>query len=379
MERAELTALVEATGVAARRGAFVFLSDPNASAVARAQAEAVRAKVPGDSGERGWLCIATGGSSGAVRFARHDEGTLMAAVRGFCAHFGLERVNAVDVLPAFHVSGLMARVRCAATGGRHLPWAWKQIEAGPRPVLPTGDWVISLVPSQLQRLLAQPEAMEWARRFRLIMIGGGPTWPHLADAAAAARLPVVLSYGLTETAAMVAAQRPEEFPAGDRSSGTPLPHVRVSTGEDGAVSIVGDSVFRGYFPDTHATREVITEDLGRFDERGRLHVLGRRDAVIITGGKKVHPDEVERALMASGEFADIAVIGLPDAEWGEAVIVCYPAIANRVPNFAVAVQALAGYQRPKRFIPLATWPRNAQGKIDRAALRATAVQALPAL
>jgi len=362
MDRVELSALVEATGLAERRGAFVFLSDPNASAAARTQVEAVRATVPGDSGERGWLCMATGGSSGAVRFARHDENTLMAAVRGFCAHFGLERVNAVDVLPAFHVSGLMARVRCAATGGRHWPWSWKELQAGTRPELPRGDWVISLVPSQLQQLLAQPDAVEWLRRFRLIMIGGGPTWPHLAEAAAAARLPVGLSYGLTETAAMVAALRPEEFLAGERSCGKPLPHVRITIGDEGAVWIAGESNFRGYFPDGQEEMAVRTEDLGRLDERGNLHVLGRRDAVIITGGKKVHPVEVERALMASGEFRDVAVIGVPDNEWGEAVVAFYPAAAGVKPDLANATRELAGHQRPKRFLPLADWPRTPKAK-----------------
>lgn len=377
MERAELSALVEATGFAVRNGDFVFLSDPAASGAACTQAEASRAKAPGDSDGRGWLCIATGGSSGAVRFARHDEGTLMAAVRGFCAHFGLARVNAVDVLPAFHVSGLMARVRCAATGGTHVPWSWKELQAGARPELDArADWVLSLVPSQLRRLLERTDAVEWLRGFRIIFLGGGPTWPELAEAAAAARLPVALSYGLTETAAMVAAQRPEEFLAGDRSCGVALPHARITIRDEGAVCIAGDSTYRGYFPDTHEMREVITGDFGRLDERGRLHVHGRRDAVIITGGKKVHPDEVERALMASGQFADVAVIGVPDRQWGEAVVALYPAMENRVPDLVAAVQSLAGYQRPKRFVPLANWARNAHGKIDRLSLRLAARKAL---
>lgn len=376
MERAELSALVEATGVAERNGDFVFVSDPAAGAAARAQVEIVRAKEARDTAERGWLCIATGGSSGVVRFARHDEGTLMAAVRGFCAHFGLERVNAVDVLPACHVSGLMARVRSAATGGRHVSWSWKELHAGNRPQLAAGaDWVLSLVPSQLRRLLEQADAVEWLRRFRIIFLGGGPTWPELADAAAAARLPIAMSYGLTETAAMVAAQRPEEFLAGDRSCGVALPHARIAIQSDGVVRVAGESVFRGYFPESNDAREVITEDLGRIDEHARLQILGRRDTVIVTGGKKVHPAEVERALMASGEFTDVAVIGVPDAEWGEAVIACYPAMENCAPNLAVAVQALAGYQRPKRFVPLATWSRNAHGKIDRRALRLAAANA----
>jgi O-succinylbenzoic acid--CoA ligase len=320
-----------------------------------------------------------------VRFARHDERTLTAAVEGFCAHFGIERVNAVDVLPAFHVSGLMARVRCAATGGAHVVWDWKKLEAGGRPELRAGErWVISLVPTQLQRLVASAEATAWLRGFEIIFVGGGPMWAELAEAAARAELRVSPGYGMTETAAMVAAVRPEEFLGGDRSAGTPMPHARVTIGGEGTIAIEGRSVFRGYFgrsdgADFHAVsenglggaRRVETEDLGRIDERGRLHVLGRRDAVIITGGKKVQPAEVEAALRATEEFGDVAVIGVADAEWGEAVVAFYPAAES--PDFGAVEKALAatleGFKRPKRFVALAEWPRNAQGKLNRSELR----------
>ncbi len=377
MERAELTQLLQSTGCAEEHGGFVFLCDPAWSAADRAQVRALQkskfenrnSKIPD-----GWLCIPTGGSSGGVRFARHDERTLTAAVEGFCAHFGFERVNAVGVLPAHHVSGLMARVRCAATGGEHLAWDWKRLERGEQPVLAEGRgaWMISLVPTQLQRLLASPEALAWLRGFTVIFLGGGPVWPDLAEAAAQARLPVSLSYGMTETAAMVAAQRPGEFLAGDRSSGSAMPHARISTDGEGRIAIAGESVFEGYFPGESAARQFATEDLGRIDERGRLHVLGRRDAVIVTGGKKVQPAEVEAVLRASGEFADVAVVGVPDAEWGEAVVACYPA-DGKPPDLArvpPALQGLAAFKRPKRFVPVADWPRNAQAKINRAALLA---------
>ena len=98
-------------------------------------------------------------------------------------------------------------------------------------------------------------------------------------------------------------------------------------------------------------------------------VLGRRDAVIITGGKKVQPVEVEAALRASGEFSDVAVIGLPDGEWGEIVVACYAPRANgHPPNLARAIASLTPYQRPKRFVVVEPWPWNAQGKVSRAEL-----------
>jgi len=377
MERAELTKLLRATGCAEEREGFTFLCDPNWSTAERAKIAALqkgeRRKAKGKI-ETGWLCVPTGGSGGGVRFARHDECTLTAAVQGFCAHFGLERVNALGVLPPYHVSGLMARVRCAATGGEHVAWDWKRLESGDRPALKPGSksWVLSLVPTQLQRLLASPAAVTWLRGFRVIFIGGGPVWPELTTAAARAELPVSLSYGLTETAAMVAALRPAEFLAGEHSCGAALPHARISIGGEGAITVAGESVFRGYFPHERPGRKFATEDLGRLDEHGHLHILGRRDAVIITGGKKVQAVEVEAALRASGEFADVAVVGVPDPEWGHAVVACYAA-GDRPPDLvgvAASLQGLAAFKRPKRFVAVADWPRNAQGKLNRAALLA---------
>lgn len=375
MERAELKELVLATGCAQERGGFVFLCDPHWTEAQRAQVDALQSKIKNRKSKTasGWLCLPTGGSSGTVKFARHDEKTLAAAVRGFCAHFDLTRVNAVGVLPPHHVSGLMARVRCAATGGIHLAWDWKKLEAGQRPRLPRlrGPWVISLVPTQLQRLLKSRSAIHWLRGFRIVFIGGGPIWPQLAEAAMRAKIPISLSYGMTETAAMVTALRPAEFLAGQRSSGKTMPHARVTVTKEGVVRITGASVLRGYFPERQAGRSFTTEDLGRIDTDGYLTVLGRRDAVIITGGKKIRPQEVEAVLRASGEFADVAVIGVPDAEWGEAVVACYPAGARK-PDMRKACEQLTGPACPKRFVAMKAWPRNAQGKINRALLLAAA-------
>jgi acyl-CoA synthetase (AMP-forming)/AMP-acid ligase II len=77
---------------------------------------------------------------------------------------------------------------------------------------------------------------------------------------------------------------------------------------------------------------------------------------------------VEAALRANGEFTDVAVIGVPDSEWGEVVVACYPAGGTR-PDLENVAAALAPHQRPKRFVALATWPRTAHGKVNRVALR----------
>lgn len=376
IEERDPVRFMDAFARAVASGQPVFLADPAWGASERAalaellSSRAPPAEVARSATRAGWLMISSGGTSGRLKFARHDERTIGAAVRGFGAHFHVEQVNSVGLLPLHHVSGLMAWMRSALTGGTYLPWDWKQLEAGDFPVLPQKGWFLSLVPTQLQRLLGRQEAVAWLGGFDVIFVGGGPVWSELAEAAARAQLPVSLSYGMTETAAMVTALRPEEFRAGRRSSGAPLPHARVELTADGLVRVTGESIFRGYFPDWRTEGSFVTEDLAEFDDHGHLHVLGRRDDVIITGGKKVDPAEVEVALRASGEFRDVAIIGVPDAEWGQAVVACYPE-SHAVPDMARVLPhlaALSGFKHPRRYAPIRDWPRNAQGKLNRAAL-----------
>lgn len=370
MERARLRALVEATGCARAVGRMLFVLDPGWGPEARREAEALLTladgRPPGE--ERGWLALPTGGSGGGVKWARHDEATLGAAVAGLRAHFGLEAIHAVDVLPAHHVSGLMARVRAAATGGTHLPWAWKRLEAGEAPVLPetAGGWVVSLVPTQLQRLLRQPATMAWLRGLRVIFLGGGPAWPELLRRAREEGLRLAPSYGMTETAAMVAAVRPEEFLAG-REELRPLPHAKLAVDGDGRLRVAGSSVCRGLWPEWHDAGSWATGDRAELRPDGGWVILGRADQVIITGGRKVDAARVEAALRDGGVGDEVVVLGLPDPEWGERVVAFHPA-GTPLRDPAPALAGLAAWERPRLWVPVAAWPRNAAGKVDRAAL-----------
>ena len=345
----------------------LFLANP--SWRSRERAEFGRLVKAGAPQERGWLMIPSGGAGGELKFARHDAGTIASAVGGFCGHFGMGRVNSVCVLPLHHVSGFMAWMRSALTGGTFLPCPWKEIEAGRFPVELPPDCCLSLVPTQLQRLLASASAVAWLQRFRVIFVGGGPAWDGLVGEAARLGLPISTGYGATETAAMVAALKPEQFLAGMRGCGSALPHARIDL-VDGVVRVSGESVFRGYFPQTLETRSWTSSDLGAFCADGSLTILGRLDDLIITGGKKVSPAEVEAALRSSGQFEDVAVIGLADPQWGQSVVACHPkgASAPAIGPVEAALAGLAPFKRPKRYAEISPWPRNAQGKIDRAEL-----------
>jgi o-succinylbenzoate---CoA ligase len=345
-------------------GGNLFLVNPAWRAKEREELQRIVSS--GECGERGWLMIPSGGAGGGLKFARHDGATVAASVGGFCGHFGMERLNSVGVLPLHHVSGLMAWLRSALTGGTYLPWPWKEIEAGRFPEALPEDCCLSLVPTQLQRLIGSAPAAAWLRKFRVVFVGGGPVWDGLVEEAARLELPISTSYGATETAAMVAALRPEEFLKGMRGCGSALPHARLDL-VDGVVRVTGESVFRGYYPAFLDERSWVTGDLGSFGNDGSLAILGRGDDLIVTGGKKVSPIEVETALRSSGEFEDVAVVGLVDPEWGHAVVACRPGGSSEpdMERVRAALSGLASYKHPKRYAAVSPWPRNVQGKIDR--------------
>jgi O-succinylbenzoic acid--CoA ligase len=263
----------------------------------------------------------------------------------------------------------MSWMRSAVSGGSFQLLAWKDLESGRLPVEVPEDGCLSLVPTQLQRLISSGPALAWLRRFRVVSIGGGPSWETLIEAAAALSIPLSPGYGATETAAMVAAVTPAEFLDGMRGCGRSLPHATVTTGEGGVV-VKGPSVCRGYYPDWDNSATWAAQDHGHVDARGSLHIEGRRDDVITTGGEKVAPAEVEDALRSSGQFEDVAVVGLPDADWGQAVVACFPSGMKLIrPDLVeAALSGLASFKRPKWYAPVSPWPRNALGKIDRPAL-----------
>jgi O-succinylbenzoic acid--CoA ligase len=194
-------------------------------------------------------------------------------------------------------------------------------------------------------------------------------WPELTEAAAAARLPISLTYGMTETAAMIAGIKPADFLAGERTWAEPFPRARIRLTPQEVIQVDGPSVFLGYWPDLRLEQTFDTADLGRMDSRGRLQVLGRRDAIIITGGKKVQPLDVEAALRATGEFVDVSVIGRSDRVWGQEVVACYPRSVEAAPDLASVQRqierTLSPHQRPKRYVAIEDWPRTEQGKLNR--------------
>ena len=204
------------------------------------------------------LLIATGGTGGQIKFARHTWGTLMASVQGFQAHFQVDVVNAYCVLPLYHVSGLMQALRTLVTHGQLILQPYATLKQGQTLPLPENNpGFLSLVPTQLQTLLNQGDRHRpWLRQFQAILLGGAPPWPALLSQARSLALPLAPTYGMTETASQVATLHPQDFLAGQTGSGRPLPHATLHIlnnqgqpqpfNQPGRIAITTQSLFKGY-------------------------------------------------------------------------------------------------------------------------------------
>jgi O-succinylbenzoic acid--CoA ligase len=336
------------------------------------------------------ILIPTGGSSGKLRFAIHTWDTLMASVRGFHQYFDEKPVNSVCVLPLYHVSGLMQFLRSLTTGGRLTILPFKELVAGEGQHLDPSQFFISLVPTQLVRLL-DSGAAAWLSRFRAVLLGGAPAWESLLARARRDRIPLALTYGMTETASQVVTLKPEDFLKGNNSSGRVLPHARVTirneTGEIcdrdriGTITITADSLALGYYNEAQNPISNLfqTDDLGYFDRQGYLHVIGRRSRKIITGGENVFPEEVEAAIRATQLVADVGVLGISDHYWGQAVTAIYSPRSPEV-SLAQLQAAVAGnlsqFKCPKHWIAVEQLPRNSQGKVNYTQLEQIAIARL---
>jgi o-succinylbenzoate---CoA ligase len=324
------------------------------------------------------IMIPTGGSSGKIRFAIHTWETLTASVTGFQEYFQVSQINSFCVLPLYHVSGLMQFMRSFTTGGKLAIQPFKTLENGERYDIEPEDFFISLVPTQLQRLLQNPDTANWLSRFHTVLLGGATAWPELLETARNYQIRLALTYGMTETASQIAALKPEDFLAGHSSSGQVLPHAKVTicdangqilcNNEMGDIVVNAKSLSLGYYPEKWVDREYFQlDDLGFFDKNNCLNIIGRSSDKIITGGENVFPIEIESAIRSTNLVTDICIIGLPDRHWGQVVTAIYVPANSQVtiPALQAAIaDKLSKFKQPKNWVIVQQLPRNTQGKVN---------------
>ena len=337
------------------------------------------------------VVVRSGGSSGGSSYCAQPSLHLdrsAAATAHWLTGIGLDPAATLllNPLPLAHVSGLMPwwRARCWGAGHQQLaPGLMKtptELLAfcrsmpawGIKPVL------LSLVPTQLARLLADPDGVAFLQQLELIWIGGAALPSPLADQARALRLPLAPCYGSTETAAMVAAMPPDRFLAGEPGCGDPLVDVELRLAADGALEVRTDRLALGRWSADQPDRFEQLKDADGWWRSGDraaftpgLQIMGRMDGAIHSGGETVFPEPLEQRLMAAAQAVSVPVsavllLGVDDSEWGQRLVALVgSADAAVLPRLMALTRSWSPAETPRRWVLCPALAPSVLGKWQR--------------
>ncbi|BAO43554.1 class I adenylate-forming enzyme family protein [Thiolapillus brandeum] len=329
------------------------------------------------------LLLATSGTTGRPRLVELTGDALQHSARAACDFLQLEQGDRwLACLPLHHIGGLSVLLRCAWRGAT----AVLADGFSPRHVLQQlyeyRITHVSLVPTMLYRLLEQktrpPDSL------RVVLLGGASSSQSLVDEAMQKDWPVCPSYGLTEAASQVATVYPPKPGWQEGEAGMPLPHMELEVQEQtGAIRIRGPSVACCYRQETGARFPLLdaddwldTGDVGWLDDASGLHVVGRRDDMLISGGENIHPAIVEGVFSECPGVGQVAVTALNDACWGDALVLLYQGTALPETVKRWARERLRAGFLPRYMLPVDELPRNALGKLLRSELKQIARERL---
>ena len=329
------------------------------------------------------LVVYSSGTTGPAKAVRLSLGALRLAAAAAVERLQLRSDDEwLGCLPLDHIGGASLVYRAGLCGYALCLLERFDAVAADR-LLDAGTTGISVVPTMLHRLVAGRAGRPFAPRLRILLTGGGPLARDLALHARALGLPPLETYGLTEAASQVCTPE-RDRPVAPGSCGRPLPGMQVrirredgtacAPGERGTIEICSPALFAGYeeggrltIPHPHGAW-FATSDLGSLDADGQLSVHGRRDEVIISGGEKIDPAEVEEVLERHPAISEAGVHGVADAHWGQAVAALLVPGGERPDDSELSAwmaQALSGFKRPRSWRWVDRLPRTATGKLQR--------------
>ena len=314
----------------------------------------------------------TSGTSGDPSAVPIHPSALEASARASVARLGLtERDRWYASLPLGHVGGLTLVHRAAHVGCALLVRGRFSVDLLAELIGRDGLTHTSLVPTMLRQLLDVRGGEAVPSTLRCLLIGGAPAGGMLVPSALEQGYPVALTYGLTEACSQVATAPPDLVAEKPGTVGFPIDGLELRIQKDGEICVRGDTVSPSAVDEEGW---LATGDLGRVDSDGHLWITGRISDRIVTGGATVDPRSVEVVLEGLPGVSAAAVAGVPDDVWGEAVvalIVPDPGVeADRKALMAQARERLSASELPRRVEFAYTLPMNANGKADRAAVRA---------
>ena len=341
-----------------------------------AEREAALSALAGIEASAAQVVLWTSGTGGQPRGVAISIEALQANARASAERLELSREDTwlVSLSPA-HVGGLVLITRSLLLGSRLLACGSFNAERVNQRLSEITH--ISLVPTQLSRILELRNGQPPPETFQCALVGGAQTPKGLLDRAVSTGWPIALTYGLTELTSQVATAPPELTRKKPGTVGAPLSGVEVRLDERGEIQVRGDTLASGYVGDyseslTDGEGWHWTGDLGSFDSDGHLWITGRRTDRIVTGGVTVDAAEVEEALRSHPAVADACVVGIPDEEWGERVG-AWVELADEGPTRAVLDahlrELLSSSKIPRSYHFGRPVPRNANGKLDRTTVR----------
>ncbi len=322
----------------------------------------------------------TSGTTGRSKGAMLSHGNLAANARTLCDIWQWRGDDVLlHALPIYHIHGLFVALHCALLGGSTVLFHRKFDAAAVVQDLPCAS-VFMGVPTHYARLLEQSSLdADDFKNMRLFVSGSAPLLEDIfAKFATRTGHKILERYGMTETGMI--ASNPYEGARVPRTVGYALPgeSVRVAGGNIGVLEVKGPNVFQGYWRMPKKTAEEFTEDgyfitgdVGMMADDGRISIVGRAKDLIISGGLNIYPKDIELLIDLMPGVTESAVIGVPHADFGEAVVAVVVGDSSEGEVMAGLDGQLARFKQPKRVVFVRELPRNAMGKVQKVALRET--------
>ncbi|MBC2164924.1 o-succinylbenzoate--CoA ligase [Listeria booriae] len=320
----------------------------------------------------------TSGTTGKPKGVMQTFGNHWWSATGSMLNLGLQEGDSwLCAVPIFHISGLSILMRSVIYG---IPVYLEEHFDAKRvdQFLCSGEvTIISVVTTMVQRLL-DTYTKTYHPKFRCMLLGGGPASKTILESCFAKSIPLIQSFGMTETASQIVTLPPEDALQKIGASGKPLFPAEVKISNQDEILLKGPNITAGYLHNEAATQAAFdtngwfrTGDIGYLDQDGFLFVQERRSDLIISGGENIYPTEIEHVLLEYPTVLEVAVVAKQDDKWGE-VPVAFLVTSEETSEEQLhqfCEERLAKYKIPHQFHFLKELPKTASQKIQRHKLK----------